>query len=166
MGLDVYFDLVNGETGEKFYLSDEFRRRDLLHIMEFTRCRTGFWGYPAFNVDTRIRMEAYYKNEKRELPQNWFAEEEDANSVWSCRNELEALIGAVEEFIRIMDDANRRHTLIRHAKWHLYYPDADFEIIWWVKDPVTYYKMLGEQLIQAFQLAIDTQGHFIMCLSY
>jgi hypothetical protein len=168
MGLDAYFHWVNGETGEehRFCLFDEFRGRDILHIMRFAQCKTGFWGYSAYDVNLRRWIQEYYKEQKQELSENWFAEEEYANSVWSDCHELEALIAAVKEFIRIMEDPNRRYTLISYAEWHYYYPDADFDIMWWVKDPIAYYKILGEQLIEVLQLAIDTHGYFIMVKSY
>lgn len=164
MGLDVYFSTVTGGTGKKIInLDDEFRGRDLYTIIRFAEFKKGIKDRAALNVTDKNFLE---NGNEEELLSDWFIAEQQADRVWSGREELEELIAAVEEFTEIMADEERRHELIEFTVWHGYYPDADFDFMWWVKNPVEYFKQLAEDLKEALNMAIDSQGYFQMWVSY
>lgn len=133
MGLDIYFEFVNGETGEKKDLEDLCRGRDLFHIMGFAMSKTGFNGYSAQNIEwSMINYDSC--QEESEITDN------DSYKVWSIQSEIEALIIAIKKFNKKMKSSKKRKNLISYSIWHEYYPNADYNIMYWTKNFVKYYK--------------------------
>ena len=172
MGLDVYFFTVDGETGKIIIeLDDEFRGRDLYTIVKFAMSRSGAYGYPANEIGLKRSIENYKRKELSsdwfvEKVEEWFVEVEESDSVWFLPEELQELLAAVVEFTQIMANEEQRNGLIPFTTWNLYYPDEDWDHMWWVKDPVEYFNELGRNLKEALRVAIDRKGYFCMCVSY
>ncbi|MDJ0648110.1 MAG: hypothetical protein QNJ60_05330 [Xenococcaceae cyanobacterium MO_188.B19] len=160
MGLDIYFSVFNGKTGEESDIDVEGDKRGRYRYQKMLLAisETGCSGYPM----TKISLEY--------LKKNYYYWQEKYNSKYDPLEYIEYGYKTLDDFIVFEYVYEKNHNFNEEVAWSLkselqklieilgqykqIYPETDYS---WV---------LCEGLKKGFELALKTEGYVTMTISY